>query len=804
MEAYLDWQSKSAGIKLNDVIEEYRYVAAGKQIKAGDLVNYINGAAGGTDYGESVDTQLSTETYTGYTISAVQLDENRVFVAHSHKSSWLYLYGMICTIKGSTITYGDNIQLSTTRYSGYRIALVKLDSNRVFIAHGQDQTNHYLYGMLVTIDGTTITKDTDTQLSTIAFSGAYISAELLPNGNIFIAHDYDSSNRYLFGMVVTIDGNTIIAGTDTVISSSTKTGVTISTCLLPNGNVFIAHSYGSDYYLYGIVCSISGTTITAGSDTVISTINSSGGNSYMSVLTLSDGNVFIAHRGENIYLYGMICTIDGTTITKGTDTLISSATQAGTYISTYLLPNGNVFIAHRGDNLNELNGMVCSIEGATIKAYTDTLLISGEAVSSVVPPTLLIGECIFIAHNNSLSYYLNAQLFVLDNNIPTNNIVVTEYEQQVTPAIEPPFDAIALSSGVGGTEFVEGEVTKTGNLFGDKTWNKVSMYEYTTDDGSTITINADTEVDCELYKAFDGVSDYTHRCFPKIGGSIDTSPNVLLTYEFTNPTKITKMLLSIAVATTHFVSAMIQGSKDNNEWVDLSNVPNTNSQTMYEYSLNNVDYYKYYRLSFHLTIASNQSSGFSIVEWQTSEYIVKEQIPSTEHNEQVKIARVYKEVEVEKTVEGNIFPTSWNEESTTKIVASDGTILTASSYNGDSYKLIYACDGNTGSLWKAGATGTSWLKIKLPKTQKITKMKSYIQPNTGSINVIIQGSNDDDTWDNLYTISEKQTALTEITLNNPNYYQYYKLLLECSSSGIPHVYEWQTSEYIEKVTEVIQ
>ena len=40
-EAYLDWQKKSAGIKLNDVIEDYRYVAAGKKIKAGDLLTYV-------------------------------------------------------------------------------------------------------------------------------------------------------------------------------------------------------------------------------------------------------------------------------------------------------------------------------------------------------------------------------------------------------------------------------------------------------------------------------------------------------------------------------------------------------------------------------------------------------------------------------------------------------------------------------------------------------------------------------------------------------------------------------------------
>jgi hypothetical protein len=41
MEAYLDWQSKSGGIKLNDVIEEYRYVAAGKSVKKGDFLTYV-------------------------------------------------------------------------------------------------------------------------------------------------------------------------------------------------------------------------------------------------------------------------------------------------------------------------------------------------------------------------------------------------------------------------------------------------------------------------------------------------------------------------------------------------------------------------------------------------------------------------------------------------------------------------------------------------------------------------------------------------------------------------------------------
>ena len=167
----------------------------------------------------------------------------------------------------------------------------------------------------------------------------------------------------------------------------------------------------------------------------------------------------------------------------------------------------------------------------------------------------------------------------------------------------------------------------------------------------------------------------------------------------------------------------------------------------------------------------------------------------TEHNEQVKITRL--PIEIAKA--GNIFPTSWTEESTTKIVASDGTILTASSYNSSGYMLSYACDNKTDTTWKSGDYGTAWLKIKLPAARKITKMKYYAYPNNGDINVIIQGSNDDSKWDDLYTTSEKQNSLIERTLNNPDYYQYYKLVIECSTYAMAFVYEWQTSEYVEVI-----
>ena len=106
--------------------------------------------------------------------------------------------------------------------------------------------------------------------------------------------------------------------------------------------------------------------------------------------------------------------------------------------------------------------MICEIDGSNIITGTDTEILNGTYISYTYDNILLNNGTIFVAHSKETSYYLNAQIFAIDeaNNIPTNNIVITEYEQQVTPAIEPPFNAIALSSGVGGTDTEHNEQVK--------------------------------------------------------------------------------------------------------------------------------------------------------------------------------------------------------------------------------------------------------------------------------------------------------------------------------------------------------
>ena len=456
MEAKLYGQNKG-GTSINGIIKDY-YVFAKGRVEAGDLVEYVNGVAGKVDYGESVDTQLSTNRLSGTDMKAVAIDNNRVFIAYTvegSSSGYTSLYGMVCTIKGATIQKGNGVQLCTGDYSGSWISAIKLDNKRIFVTHANGGTNSYLYGLICVINDTTIaTIGTDTQLSTSSRSAQENSPCLLPNGNVFIAHRHGGSTGKLYGMILSINNIEIKVETDTQLLSSDYISNNISTCLLPNGNVFITHSYGSSYHIYGIVCKINNdNTIDKGTDTAI--ITSSNAALYMGTCGLSNGNIFIAYRYSTTYqLRGIVCSVSGTTITVGTYTSLSTIERTSYKISLCTLPNDNVLILHSYTADYHLYGMICGINGTSIIKGNDTALITVEDSGENISSTTLLNGTIFVAHQSDSNQCLNAQIFGIDydNNIPTNNIIATEYETQVRQVTTGLFDGIAKTSGEGGDD----------------------------------------------------------------------------------------------------------------------------------------------------------------------------------------------------------------------------------------------------------------------------------------------------------------------------------------------------------------
>ena len=452
--AKLYGQKPKGGMDINGIIRDY-HVYAGENISAGDLVEFINGIGSQTNYGASACTQLSIGAYSSARVTAVVLDDTRIFVAHKYNGSNEYLYGVIVTISGANIIVGTDTQLSTTVDSGYRLSATKVNNNAVFIAHSSEGSNLYLNGMVCTVNGTTITAGTDIQLTTTTkTANEEIKAITLNDGSVFIAHNY-GSDRYLFAIVCTVSGTTITKGTDTSLYNTKDAGTRISPIQLRDGNIFIAHSYnGSSRYLYAQVCTVKGTTITSGSSKAL--VSSTYAGSYIETALLDeDDKVLVIHSySTSQSLNSMVCTISGTTVTAGTDIVLSSESATGQYLSSARIDDNHLFLVHGSSSTEQLHGIIVMIEGTTVTVGTDTPLNSEAYTCYYVPSAVLINGVIFVAHSyNKSNCYLYGQTFCMDsvNKVPTTNIIMNEYETQVRKTTTSQFDGVAKTNGTGGT-----------------------------------------------------------------------------------------------------------------------------------------------------------------------------------------------------------------------------------------------------------------------------------------------------------------------------------------------------------------
>lgn len=161
-----------------------------------------------------------------------------------------------------------------------------------------------------------------------------------------------------------------VAGEEKAVASSILVA-SIDAALIDTDKVFVI--YGKSSALYGVVCTVSNTTISAGTPLKLTT---SPTNAYLNsrVVKISNDKVFIIHHGSNSYLYGMVCTVSGTTITQGTDTQLNTEYQMSTESGNAIqLEADKVIVLYRGSSSTVMTrGEVCTVSGRTITCGTVT------------------------------------------------------------------------------------------------------------------------------------------------------------------------------------------------------------------------------------------------------------------------------------------------------------------------------------------------------------------------------------------------------------------------------------------------
>lgn len=209
------------------------------------------------------------------------------------------------------------------------ISVVLLQNNKVFVTFSANQTysttKHDLLGVICTISGEDISiNNTLTSIYSTSSNGSYISgvnAIALSSSKVFIAFNY-SSSHILSGVICTVDSNNNIT-VGTVVTESVNAYM-LSITLLSSNKIFISYNYET---LYGIICNISGTTISFTAKTLLIANCAS---SQSGLVTLSNNKVFVTYTSKSGTTpsgqFGLFCEIKDNSINIISNILLSSET----------------------------------------------------------------------------------------------------------------------------------------------------------------------------------------------------------------------------------------------------------------------------------------------------------------------------------------------------------------------------------------------------------------------------------------------------------------------------------------------
>lgn len=319
-----------------------------------------------TNISQAIGTPVATSSSsTNWFASAFDPVANKVVLVFQQSN---HLKAVVGTISGTSISFGTIVNADFNSQPTYVSAAFDSNANKVVIAYTDVANSSSGQAVVGTVSGTSISFGTpavfDSGGSTEFTSTTFDSV----SNKIFIAFR-GSGGTQGYGIVGTVSGTSISFGSSTRF----ETGVTadISCCFdSSNNKVVIAYrDQGNSFYGTAVVGTISGTSVSFGTPVVFY----SGTNSYNAATFDSSSNkVVIAWQAGSNSNYGtaIVGTVSGTSITFGSSATFESAKVQ--YVASTFDSNANkVVISYRDDgNSNYGTLVVGTVSGTSISFGT--------------------------------------------------------------------------------------------------------------------------------------------------------------------------------------------------------------------------------------------------------------------------------------------------------------------------------------------------------------------------------------------------------------------------------------------------
>lgn len=410
---------------LNGVIEEY--FAATDKVDANTFVEFVS-KLGMKDLGSAV--QISDAAYMPYpkSIRAVYLSENKVFVVYPHYASATETYtrASILTIEDNVITIASSKNIGTNASKYYwpeDIDAVALSSTKVFIVLGDFESVNQVSGLVCTISGTTIIAGSLTEIvfapSTGDLAGRSVTA--LSSSKVVII--YVTANK-TYAIVCNVSGTTITKGTSVAIVSKTigaSTSYNLTSVIAVSGTKFCAFCASSVGTGYGVVCTVSGTTITVGTEIDLGSVSLVSG---IDSILLPDGHILLNYGLSN-KAYVKLIEVSGTAMSVLATVEAISLTTIYHMEMALLSDNYAVLVAQQSGP--KIYAVLIKIDGTSIQVGAPTLLVSSTATTNIS------NLCPHVGKADSDSFVVAYSLYQNSNYYPFSIACTVEAYEGITP-----------------------------------------------------------------------------------------------------------------------------------------------------------------------------------------------------------------------------------------------------------------------------------------------------------------------------------------------------------------------------------
>jgi hypothetical protein len=204
---------------------------------------------------------------------------SKVVMFYQDKVSSPSNYGrsVVGTVSGSSISFGSEVTFSSGSVN-YIEAVHYANTGKIVVVYQDNANSNYGTAKVGTVSGTSISFGSASVYNSGSQSIQAVTVDTT-NDKVVIGYRDNGNGGYGTGVVGTVSGTSISFGSETLITSSNSAGKSVGGCVFDSSSGKVVMAYqdltSPGYYSYAVVATVSGTSISFGTPVVISSTNAS-------------------------------------------------------------------------------------------------------------------------------------------------------------------------------------------------------------------------------------------------------------------------------------------------------------------------------------------------------------------------------------------------------------------------------------------------------------------------------------------------------------------------------------------------